>query len=116
DILPRLSIGSRNLDFVHRRAYQAAGRIRRYRELRMAMGRFHLLALGVQYASLHNGRERDQIRSRSLSRATFERELAIQSDAARHGAGPLYRADGVVGAGVLVDLRFAVLDHFVVSE
>ena len=33
-----------------------------------------------------------------------------------HGADPLHRADRAVGAGVLVDLRFAVLDHLVVAE
>ncbi len=32
------------------------------------------------------------------------------------GADPLHRADRAVGAGVLVDLRFAVLDHLLVAE
>ena len=31
-------------------------------------------------------------------------------------ADPLHRADRAVGAGVLVDLRFAVLDHLLVAE
>ena len=33
-----------------------------------------------------------------------------------HGADPLHRADRAVGAGVLVDLRRAVLDHLLVAE
>ena len=94
---------------------RTARRIHRDRELRVAVGRFDLLALGLQHAALHLRRERDQIRDRSLSGAAAEREHAVQGDAARAGADPLHRADRAVGAGVLVDLRFAVLDHLVVA-
>ena len=36
---------------------------------------------------------------------------AVQEPVARHHPAALDRADGPVGAGVLVDLRSAVLDH-----
>ena len=95
---------------------RAARRIHRHRELRVAVGQFDLLALGVQHAALHHRRQRHQIRDRALSRAAAEREHAVQGDAARAGADPLHRADRAVGAGVLVDLRFAILDHLVVAQ
>ena len=96
--------------------HRTSRRIHRGRELRVAVGRLDLLALGLQHAALHLRRERDQIRGRPLSRAAVEREHAVQGDAARAGADSLHRADRAVGAGVLVDLRFAILDHLVVAE
>src|SRR5216684_3434776 len=116
DILPRLSARSGNLDLVHRRKDRTPRRIHRNRELRVAVGRFDLLAFGVQYAALHDDRERDQIRGWALSGAAAERKHAVQGDAARAGADPLHRADRAVRAGVLVDLRFAILDHLLVAQ
>ena len=80
------------------------------------MGRFDLLAVGLQHAALHLHCERLQIRHRSLSRAAAQREHAVQGDAARDGADTLHRADRAVSAGVLVDLRFAILNHLVVAQ
>ncbi len=57
--------------------------VHRVRELRVAVGRRDLLALGLQYAALHVRRQRHQIRHRALSRAAAEREHAVQGDAAR---------------------------------
>ena len=62
DLLPGLSARARHLDFVHRRQDRPAGRVHRHRELRVAVGRRDLLALGLQYAALHLRRQRHQIR------------------------------------------------------
>src|ERR1700681_1410140 len=86
DLLPRLSAGSRHLDLVHRRKDRTSRRIHRGRELRVAVGRYDLLALGIQYAALHIRRERHQIRGRALSGAAAERKHAVQGHAARAGA------------------------------
>ena len=52
-----------------------------------------------------------KIRARLLAGAAAQQPLPVQEPAARHHAAALDRADGAVGAGVLVDLRSAVLDH-----
>src|SRR6202012_2625944 len=49
-----LSSGPRRLDELHRPAYRPGGSVRRPRELRVAVGRRHLLALGVQHAALYD--------------------------------------------------------------
>src|SRR5215204_1930335 len=52
---------------------------------------------------------------RLLARAAAQQSLPAQEPVARHRAVALDRPDGAVSAGVLVDLRSAVLDHFLSS-
>ncbi len=74
----RLSARARHLAVVHRRADRPRRRVHRARELRVAVGRLDLLALGVQHAALHDRRQRHQIRDRALSRAAAEPAHAVQ--------------------------------------
>ena len=74
-----------------------------------------VLAVGLQHAALHDGRQHDEIRHRALSGAAAQRAPAVQGDHPRRRADSLHRADGALGDRVLVDLRPAVLDHLLVA-
>ena len=115
DSVPGLSARPRRLAVVHRRAHRPRRHLRRARKLRMALGRLDVLALGVQHAALHERRQHHQIRGRALSRAAAQRAAAVQGDHPRRRADPVHRADGAVGDRVLVAVRSAVLDHFLVA-
>ena len=116
DSVSGLSARPRRLAVVHRRPHRPLRRFCRARKLRMAVGRLDVLALGIQHAALYGRRQHHQIRGRALSRAAAQREAAVQGDHSRRGADPVHRADGAVGHRVLVAVRSAVLDHFVVAE
>ena len=79
------------------------------------MGDFDLHALGIQHAALYRCRQYHQICGRALSRAVAEQEVAIQGNPSRLGADPIYRANRALRHCVLVAVRSAVLDHFVVA-
>ncbi len=64
--VPRLSARARRLAVVHRRQDRPQRRVHRLGELRVAVGRFDLLALGVQHAALHDRRQHHQIRRRAF--------------------------------------------------
>src|SRR6185503_26823 len=66
---------------------------------------------GVLQCVLHSGRDLWEIRARLLARAPAQQSFSVQEPVARDRAPALDRADGALGAGVLVDLRSAILDH-----
>jgi hypothetical protein len=57
------------------------------------------------------GRDVRKFGARLLAGAAASTTIFTQEPVARHRAAAVDRADGAVGAGVLVDLRSAVLDH-----
>src|SRR5262249_18634744 len=111
-----LSARARRLALIHRCPHRPLGRLYWPRKLRMAVDRLDILALSVQYAALYDRRQYDKIRCRTLPRAVVEREPALQGDPSRPGAGPVHRADRAVRHRVLVAVRSAILDHFVVAQ
>ena len=74
-------------------------------------GRRRHAARALQHALLHARRQRHQVRAGSLARAPAQQAHSLQGGDAGGRAAPVHRADGAVGDRVLVDLRFAVLDH-----
>ena len=93
-----------------------ARHLHRPRELRVSLGRHRLLAVGLQHAALHDHRLDPEIRARPLAGAAAQREPAVQVLLPRHRAAALGRADRAVGHRLLVDLRFAVLDHLLGAD
>src|SRR5690349_15995759 len=114
--LSGLSAWAWSLAVIHRRPHRPLRCFCRSRKLRMAVGRLDVLALGVQYAALYDRSQHDKIRGRALPRAVAERETALQGDSSRLGAGPLHCADRAFRHRVLVAVRSAILDHFVVTQ
>ena len=80
-------------------------------ELRFAVRRRRVLALGVQHAVLHDCRHHREVRARPVAGAAAQPQPAVQGLHPRDRAAALDRADRAVGDRLLVDLRPAVLDH-----
>jgi hypothetical protein len=113
--VPGLSARARYLAVVHRRQDRPPRRVHRPRELRVAARRLDLLGLDLQHATLHDRRQRHQIRRRPLSCAAAQPVSAVQGADSRRDPDSVHRADGPLGHRVLVDLRHPVLDHLLVA-
>ena len=111
DGVPHLSARPRRLARLHRHHDRPARRFRRLREFPVSADRSLVVERGVLQRVLYRGRDHRKIRARLLAGAAAEQPLPAQEPAARHHPAAVDRADGAVGAGVLVDLRSAVLDH-----
>jgi len=72
--------------------------------------------LSVPHAAVHFVASALQIRDRLYLALLLNENMPFKAMLPRDGFDPLHRADRAVGAGVLVDLRFAILDHLVVAE
>ena len=104
-------LGPRHLSRLHRRQDRPRRAVGRPREFRVPVGRRRHAARAVQHALLYDRRQRHQVRARPLARAAAQQAPPVQGGLAGGRAAAVHRADGAVGDRVLVDLRFAVLDH-----
>ena len=109
--VPHLPARPRRLARLHRHHHRPARRLRRPGEFPVSADRSAVVERGVLQRFLHRGRDLRKIRARLLAGAAAQQPLPAQEPVARHRAAAVDRADGAVGAGVLVDLRSAVLDH-----
>ncbi len=115
-LVPRLPARPWGLDVLYGCAAWPHRPIYRPRELRMALGRFHVLAVGQQHPALYRRGQHREICGRALPGDPSQRTDAVQGDHPRAGSYPLHRADGTVRDCILVAFRCAVLDHFLVVE
>ena len=116
DPVPRLSARPRRLALVHRRPHRPRRRIRRPRELRVALGRFDVFWLSVFNTLLYTTVASIVKFAVGLYLALLLNEnLPFKAMHARGRADSLHRADRAFGDRVLVDLRQPVLDHLLVA-
>src|SRR5207302_6383574 len=91
---------------LHRCQDRARRRVGGARELPVPGRRQRRAAVAVQYAFLHGGGERAEVRARAMARAAAQPAPAVQVAHPRGRASAVHRAHGAFGDRVLVDLRF----------